>query len=251
MFLIKNRNAYSKKSKYPRQQRRTQVHDNCQQRDSQSRRKIPVEFFHLFCRDRVGENRRECNAHERVIECDTGKYIRVQKSTKHHGHSYAAKQTCPFWKFSSSLFQQQPRGKSNCSANRNRKKDHDRDHVHWNRSAGNCPHNQRVYREKNGNSYTKNTADVPQSQYPAKNQETRKPLIYKGFGFLNLSKNERDLFPLIFRILLWLIYALSIIRNSNFEPDFLLIIPFIKIFVAGKCCRIAGGMVPGGCAVNR
>jgi len=40
------------------------------------------------------------------------------------------------------------------------------------------------------------------------------------------------LFPLIFVILIWLIYDPNIILNSNFETAFLPIISFIKISVA-------------------
>ena len=49
------------------------------------------------------------------------------------------------------------------------------------------------------------------------------------------------LFPLIFRILLWLIYALNIILNGNFEPVFPPIISFIKIFVAEKVAKSPAG----------
>jgi len=45
------------------------------------------------------------------------------------------------------------------------------------------------------------------------------------------------LFPLIFVVLLWLIYALNIILNGNFEPVFPPIISFIKIFVAEKVAK--------------
>jgi hypothetical protein len=45
------------------------------------------------------------------------------------------------------------------------------------------------------------------------------------------------LFPLFFGNLLWLIYALNIIQNGNFEPDFPPIISFIKIFVAEKVAK--------------
>lgn len=44
-------------------------------------------------------------------------------------------------------------------------------------------------------------------------------------------------FPLIFRILLWLIYALNIILSNNFKPTFLPIISFIKIFVAENVAK--------------
>lgn len=46
-----------------------------------------------------------------------------------------------------------------------------------------------------------------------------------------------ELFPLIFRILLLLIYALNIIPNGNFDTGFLLIILFIKIFVAEEVAK--------------
>lgn len=46
-----------------------------------------------------------------------------------------------------------------------------------------------------------------------------------------------ELLPLIFRILLLLIYALNIIPNGNFDTGFLLIILFIKIFVAEKVAK--------------
>ena len=47
-----------------------------------------------------------------------------------------------------------------------------------------------------------------------------------------------DLFPLFFVVLLWLIYTLNIILNSNFEPVFLPIISFIKISVAEKVAKL-------------
>ena len=43
--------------------------------------------------------------------------------------------------------------------------------------------------------------------------------------------------PLIFEFLLLLIYALNIIQNGDFEPTFLLIISFLKIFVAEKVAK--------------
>lgn len=46
------------------------------------------------------------------------------------------------------------------------------------------------------------------------------------------------LFPLIFEILIWLIYALNIIPNGNFELVVLPIISFIKIFVAEKVAKL-------------
>ena len=45
------------------------------------------------------------------------------------------------------------------------------------------------------------------------------------------------LFPLFFGNLLWLIYALNIILNGNFEPVIPPIISFIKIFVAEKVAK--------------
>ena len=45
------------------------------------------------------------------------------------------------------------------------------------------------------------------------------------------------LFPLFFGNLLWLIYALNIILNGNFEPVFPPIISFIKIFVAENVAK--------------
>ena len=45
------------------------------------------------------------------------------------------------------------------------------------------------------------------------------------------------LFPLFFGDILWLICALNIIPNGNFEPVFLPIISFIKIFVAEKVAK--------------
>ena len=44
-------------------------------------------------------------------------------------------------------------------------------------------------------------------------------------------------FPLIFRILLWLIYALNIIQNGNFEAVFLPVISFIKNYVAENVAK--------------
>jgi hypothetical protein len=49
------------------------------------------------------------------------------------------------------------------------------------------------------------------------------------------------LFPLFLGILLWLIYALYVIPNGNFEPTFLPIISFIKIFVAEKVAKLLAG----------
>jgi hypothetical protein len=49
------------------------------------------------------------------------------------------------------------------------------------------------------------------------------------------------LFPLFFGNLLWLIYALNIIQNSNFEPVFPPTISFIKNFVAEKVAKFDVG----------
>jgi len=46
------------------------------------------------------------------------------------------------------------------------------------------------------------------------------------------------LFPLFSGLLLWLIYALNIILNGNFEPVIPPIISFIKIFVAEKVAKL-------------
>ena len=51
------------------------------------------------------------------------------------------------------------------------------------------------------------------------------------------SCDKFKLFPLFFRILLLLIYALYLIPNGNFVPTFLHIISFIKIFVAEKVAK--------------
>lgn len=48
-------------------------------------------------------------------------------------------------------------------------------------------------------------------------------------------------FPLIFRILLWLIYELNIIPKGNFEPDFPHIISFLKFFVAENVAKLPAG----------
>ena len=63
------------------------------------------------------------------------------------------------------------------------------------------------------------------------------------FTLLEETLNERGypeiskLFPLIFGNLLWLIYALNIILNGNFEPVIPPIISFIKIFVAENVAK--------------
>jgi len=46
------------------------------------------------------------------------------------------------------------------------------------------------------------------------------------------------LFPLFFELRLWLIYALYIIQNSDFEPSFPPVFSFIKIFVAEKVAKL-------------
>ena len=43
--------------------------------------------------------------------------------------------------------------------------------------------------------------------------------------------------PTRFGILLWLIYTINILINSDFNPTFLLNISFIKILVAGKVAK--------------
>ena len=68
------------------------------------------------------------------------------------------------------------------------------------------------------------------------------PCLNKLVNFRKKKKPEntgflKDLFPLIFRILLWLIYAQNIISNGNFEPVFPLIISFIKNFVAENVAK--------------
>jgi len=45
------------------------------------------------------------------------------------------------------------------------------------------------------------------------------------------------LFQLFFVVLLWLIYDLNIIPNSDFDTNFLPIILFLKIFVAEKVAK--------------
>jgi hypothetical protein len=62
------------------------------------------------------------------------------------------------------------------------------------------------------------------------NHNTAEPFITYNFP-------EGQSFPLIFGVLLWLIYALYLIPNGNFEPVFLPIISFIKIFVAEKVAK--------------
>ena len=58
------------------------------------------------------------------------------------------------------------------------------------------------------------------------------PKCFQGFPGFSL------LFPLIFVVLPWLIYALIIIQNSNFEPVFLPVISFIKNFVAESVAKL-------------
>ena len=48
-----------------------------------------------------------------------------------------------------------------------------------------------------------------------------------------------QLFPLFFGVLLWLIYALNSIPKGNFEPGFLPVISFIRIFVAEKVAKLS------------
>ena len=71
--------------------------------------------------------------------------------------------------------------------------------------------------------------------------------IYKSFTKTNRQsvKTERRfinqimlLFPLFFRILLWLIYALNIIQSSNFEPVLTPIISFLKTYVAENVAKL-------------
>ena len=50
-----------------------------------------------------------------------------------------------------------------------------------------------------------------------------------------------ELFPLYFGDLLWLICALNIIPNGNFEPVFPPIISFIKNFVAENVAKSPTG----------
>jgi len=50
-----------------------------------------------------------------------------------------------------------------------------------------------------------------------------------------------SLFPLFFGNLLWLIYTLNIILNSDFSNVFLSIISFIKIFVAENVAKSPAG----------
>ena len=67
---------------------------------------------------------------------------------------------------------------------------------------------------------------------------------YRVFRVLNREKqgiSGFSLLPLFFGVLLWLIYALNIILNGNFEPVFLPIISFIKIFVAEKVANSLAG----------
>jgi len=49
------------------------------------------------------------------------------------------------------------------------------------------------------------------------------------------------LFPLFFVVLLWLICALNSIPNGNFDTAFLLIISFLKIFVAENVAKSLAG----------
>lgn len=58
-----------------------------------------------------------------------------------------------------------------------------------------------------------------------------KAQFYQAFSGLKES------FPFIFEFLLLLIYARNIIPNSDFEPAFLPIISFIKIFVTENVAK--------------
>ena len=69
----------------------------------------------------------------------------------------------------------------------------------------------------------------------------RKALICKVVRGLCSCENVLGLFPLFFGNHLWLICALNIILNSNFEPVFPPIILFIKIFVAEKVAKLLVG----------
>ena len=62
-------------------------------------------------------------------------------------------------------------------------------------------------------------------------QSARKPFVSKGFRAL---VSRLVLFPLFFVVLLWLIYALNIIPNSNLKPVFLPVISFFKILLQKK-----------------
>ena len=64
-----------------------------------------------------------------------------------------------------------------------------------------------------------------------------KRCLFDSFQDAELCPLTIKLFPLIFVVLLWLIYALNIILNGNFEVVFLFIISFIKIFVAEKVAK--------------
>jgi hypothetical protein len=74
----------------------------------------------------------------------------------------------------------------------------------------------------------------------------------KSSDFRPLRINMR-LFPLFFGNLIWLIYALIIIQNSNFDTHFLPIISFIKNFVAENVAKSAADQcrVVVGCFIPR
>jgi len=58
------------------------------------------------------------------------------------------------------------------------------------------------------------------------------------FSFvIHATGGTQCLFPLAFGIFLWLIYTQNIIQNSDFEPVFLPVISFIKIFVAENVAK--------------
>ena len=65
-------------------------------------------------------------------------------------------------------------------------------------------------------------------------------------GFFRGSKS----LPLFFGVLLWRIYALNIIPNSNIAPPFPLIISFIKIFVAENVAKSPVGQCRVVCPIQ-
>jgi hypothetical protein len=69
------------------------------------------------------------------------------------------------------------------------------------------------------------------SKHLSHHRKTCKIRLFRGFL----------LFPLIFVVLLLLIYALNIILNGNFEPVIPPIISFIKIFVAENVAKPLAG----------
>ena len=72
----------------------------------------------------------------------------------------------------------------------------------------------------------------------SKQKSARKPFVSKGFRALF---SQLILLPLFFGDLLWLICALNIIPNGNFEPVFPPIISFLKIFVAENVAKFDVG----------